>query len=59
MEHMRPSGLTLGYFCHTCGHVTNMMGTGHGLGKCTPNPALVAKLNELNKTGPFQPFKRK
>lgn len=48
-EHNRPNGLSMGYFCYRCGQVCNMYVTGHGEGKCEPNPELVAKLIELNK----------
>lgn len=48
-EHMRPEGLSHGYFCFTCGGGCNMYATGHGPGKCEPNPELVAQLSELNK----------
>lgn len=48
-EHMRPTGLSQGYFCLTCGMHTNMFGTGHGDGKCEPNPTLVAELIKLNQ----------
>lgn len=48
-EHMRPNGLSMGYFCFTCGGTTNMYATGHGEGHCLPNPELVAELKELNK----------
>lgn len=49
-EHMRPNGLSQGYFCLTCGEVCNMVGTGHGEGKCVPNPTLVKTLEILNDT---------
>jgi hypothetical protein len=48
-EHMRPTGLSQGYFCYTCGMHCNMVGTGHGPGVCEPNPKLVEKLIELNR----------
>lgn len=48
-EHMRPEGLSQGYFCFRCGDVTNMVASGHGEGKCEPNPELVRQLVELNK----------
>lgn len=47
-EHMRPTGLSQGYFCTTCGKVCNMLATGHGEGKCVPNHALVRELRVLN-----------
>ena len=47
-EHMRPTGLSQGYFCYTCGMHCNMVGTGHGPGVCEPNPELVAELIKLN-----------
>ena len=47
-EHMRPTGLSQGYFCYTCGLHCNMVGTGHGPGVCEPNPVLVAELIKLN-----------
>ena len=47
-EHMRPTGLSQGYFCYTCGQHCNMVGTGHGAGVCEPNPVLVAELIKLN-----------
>lgn len=48
-EHMRPNGLSMGYYCMTCGGVCNMYATGHGDGKCEPNPDLVAALRSLNE----------
>ncbi len=51
-EHIRPTGLSQGYFCYTCGQVTNMVGTGHGEGKCAPNPELVTELKRLNSMNP-------
>jgi len=48
-EHMTPRGLAQGYFCYTCGKGCNMVGSGHGPGKCEPNPTYVAELRELNK----------
>lgn len=48
-EHIRPKGLSQGYFCHNCGKPCNMMATGHHGGKCESNPKLVAELIELNK----------
>ena len=51
-EHIRPNGLAQGYFCYTCGQSCNMVGTGHGEGKCVPNPYLVKVLIELNKPNP-------
>jgi hypothetical protein len=47
-EHMRPTGLSQGYFCYTCGQHCNMVGTGHGAGVCESNPVLVAELIKLN-----------
>lgn len=44
MEHMRPNGLSAGYFCCTCGMPSGMMG--HM--SCTPNLELVATLQRLN-----------
>lgn len=49
MEHIRPNGLAHGYFCYTCGQSCNMVGTGHGEGKCVPNPDLVKTLIYLNR----------
>lgn len=49
MEHMRPTGLSQGYFCGVCGQVCNMLATGHMDGKCKPNPELVKELKQLNK----------
>lgn len=50
MEHRTPNGgMQQGYFCGVCGKPTNMYGTGHGHGKCEPNPLYVQKLMELNK----------
>lgn len=55
MEYVNANGtLSQGYYCPTCGKTCNMYATGHGTGKCTPNPALVARLNELNKPGAFK-----
>lgn len=48
-EHYRPTGLSHGYFCYTCGMHCNMVGTGHGPGLCNPNPQLVKQLIELNR----------
>jgi len=48
-EHIRPNGLAQGYFCYTCGQSCNMVGTGHGEGKCVPNPNLVKTLTYLNR----------
>lgn len=48
-EHMTPRGLAQGYFCYRCGGTINMVGSGHGEGKCEPNPEYVKKLMELNK----------
>jgi hypothetical protein len=52
-EHYRPypdgPGLAWGYYCMRCGGVCNMYATGHGEGKCEPNPELVADWKELNK----------
>jgi len=48
-EHMRPEGLSQGYFCMRCGNTCNMYATGHGTDKCEPNPELVNTLRELNK----------
>jgi len=31
-----------------CGKAANMLGTGHGEGKCNPNPEYVALLVKLN-----------
>ncbi len=51
-EYRNPDGtLSQGYFCPICGKTSNMVGTGHGLGACRPNPELVAKLVEANKIG--------
>ncbi len=47
MEHLRPNGLSQGYFCSTCGGVTNMVGSGHE--DCTPNRKLVEELFSLNE----------
>jgi hypothetical protein len=48
-EHMRPEGLSQGYYCMRCGDGgVNMYATGHGPGKCEPNPELVAVLRKLN-----------
>jgi hypothetical protein len=48
-EHMRPEGLSQGYYCFRCGQSCNMYAIGHGDGKCEPNPELVKELMELNK----------
>jgi len=53
-EHMRPEGLSTGYFCMNCGQGgLNMYGMGrdHGMGFCPfpRNAELVAQLRELNK----------
>lgn len=50
MEHYRPNGnLSQGYFCMTCGKVSNMYGTGHYPDKdCGANPKLVAALLRAN-----------
>jgi len=48
-EHMRPTGLSQGYFCYTCGMHCNMVGSGHGKGLCESNPTLVAELIKLNQ----------
>lgn len=54
-EHMRPEGLSQGYYCLRCGKGgLNMYGMGRdhpGMGNntCEPNPELVAILRELNK----------
>lgn len=48
-EYMTPKGLAQGYFCYRCGQTTNMVGSGHGEGKCESNPDYVKKLIELNK----------
>jgi hypothetical protein len=38
-----------GYFCSRCGAGgVNMMASGHGEGKCEPNPDLVAELRRAN-----------
>lgn len=42
-------GLMQGWFCLRCGKTTNMVGSGHGPGKCEPNPELVEKLRKANK----------
>ena len=46
MEHMRPNGLSQGYFCTTCGEVVAMYG--HRGSKCIPNKTLVDELKKLN-----------
>lgn len=48
-EHNSPEGLRQGYFCYRCGLTCNMMATGHGEGKCEPNPERVKVLLELNR----------
>ena len=49
-EHYGPNGeLRQGYFCYRCGKSCNMVGTGHGEGKCEPNPELVNQLIKANK----------
>lgn len=48
-EHRTPTGWRQGYYCMRCGQSVNMVASGHGPGKCEPNPAYVAQLNELNK----------
>ncbi len=49
-EHYTPDGkLRQGYFCAYCGEPCNMVGSGHGPGKCEPNPEYVKKLREANK----------
>ncbi|HEX3525135.1 MAG TPA: hypothetical protein VHT52_23980 [Stellaceae bacterium] len=50
-EHHRPDGsLMQGYFCSRCGEGgVNMLASGHGPGKCEPNPTLVARLREINE----------
>ena len=42
-------GLAQGYFCYNCGKTCNMYGTGHGPGKCEPNPEYVKALIKANK----------
>lgn len=50
MEHMRPEGLSQGYFCARCGAPgINMYGTGHGPGQCDINAELVKELFDLNR----------
>jgi hypothetical protein len=48
MEYRTPTGLCQGYYCQRCGKSTNMYASGHGEGKCEPNPEYVALLNKLN-----------
>lgn len=54
-EHLRRDengkvGLYQGYYCLRCGgNGVNMYGSGHGEGKCEPQPKLVKELVELNK----------
>jgi hypothetical protein len=48
-EHRTPTGWAQGYFCMTCGQSTNMVASGHGDGKCKPNPEYVKQLVELNR----------
>ena len=48
-EHRTPNGWAQGYFCSYCGKSVNMVGSGHGPGKCEPNPEYVKQLKELNK----------
>lgn len=52
-EHIRPDGsLAQGYFCARCGAPgVNMYATGHGFGKCEPNPDLVQQLMKANSEG--------
>lgn len=53
-EHYRPDGgLYQGYYCSICGAPgVNMVGTGHGIGQCTPNPELVSELRKANAREP-------
>ena len=48
--HRRPNGdLMEGYFCSRCGEGgVNMLASGHGEGRCDPNPTLVAELRRTN-----------
>ena len=57
MEHYRPNGgLSQGYFCSRCGAAgMNMYGTGHGEGKCEPNPELVKQLQAANPAPGVKP----
>ncbi len=52
MEHVRPTGLSDGYYCPNCGGVCGMMGhfnlTTNDY-KCERNQALVNILEELNR----------
>ncbi len=50
MEHRRPNGgLSPYYSCARCGETgMNMYGTGHGPGKCKPNPELVKQVQAAN-----------
>jgi len=53
-EHLRYKedgtvGLYQGYYCMNFGvGGVNMVGSGHGLGKCKPNQELVQELEKLN-----------
>ncbi len=51
-EYRTPDGaLHAGYYCTRCGRgPTNMVGTGHGSGKCDPDPARVEAMREANAT---------
>lgn len=51
-EHMRPEGLSQGYYCFRCGGVTNMYATGHGVGSCQFMPDLVNQFRKLNEWKP-------
>lgn len=55
-EYRNPNGSwSQGYYCMTCGETTNMMGTGHGAGKCEANPTLVKQLNRANPAPGVKP----
>lgn len=50
-EHYREDGtLAQGYYCSRCGAPgVNMLASGHGHGRCPPNPELIAKLRKMNE----------
>lgn len=55
-EYRKPNGaLSQGYYCMNCGNTTNMVGTGHGDGKCEANPTLVKQLNRANPAPGVKP----
>jgi len=54
-EHLREDGgLSQGYYCGVCGRVVGMYGHSHSI--CTPDPALVKKLDEINEAGSIEQY---